>query len=86
MIFDYRHGGFYGSENHAEHGCRRSENYLKGLPCHEYEIDMDKQEALDREERTSKMSVQSSASSTGLVCVCLSVCRVYVCVYVIMQT
>lgn len=60
-----RHGGFYGSDSHPEHGCRRSDNYLKGLPAHEYEVDMDKQEVLDREERTSKMSMQSSASSTG---------------------
>jgi len=65
LLYTGRHGGFYGLETYAEHGCRRSENYLKGLPPQDYEIDMDRQEVLDREERTSKMSVQSSASSTG---------------------
>ena len=65
LSYFIRHGGFYGSDTHPEHGCRRSDNYLKGLPLHEYEIDMDKQEVLDREERTSKMSMQSTASSTG---------------------
>lgn len=64
-VLSIRHGGFYGNESYPEHGCRRSDNYLKGLPSHEYEVDMDKQEVLDREERTSKMSVHSSASSTG---------------------
>ena len=44
---------------------------------------MDKQEVLDREERTSKMSVQSSASSTGLVCVCLPLFpSIYLCVII----
>jgi len=60
-IFCTRHGSFYGSDSHAEH---HSDDHLKGLPSHEYEIDMNKQELLNDEDKASKISVQSEVQSS----------------------
>ena len=53
-----RHGSFYGSDNHTEPGYHHSEDYFKNLPSHEYEVDMDKQEVLNKEEKASKISAR----------------------------
>ena len=57
LVFHYpRHGSFYGSDGDIEHGYHETGDYLKNLTSHEYEIDMDKQEVLNKEEKASKTS------------------------------
>ena len=51
-----RHGSFYGGDGDTEHGYHHTEDNLKNLPSHEYEVDMDKQEVLNKEEKASKTS------------------------------
>lgn len=56
FVLPSRHGSFYGSDSHTEQGSHHSDDYLKELPSHEYEVDMDKQEVLNKEEKGSKIS------------------------------
>ena len=51
-----RHGSFYGSDGHTDQGYHHTEDYLKNLPSHKYEVDMDKQEVSNKGEKASKIS------------------------------
>ena len=51
-----RNGSFYGSDSQTEQGGQHSSDYLKELPSHEYEVDIDKQEVFNKEKRASRVS------------------------------